>query len=74
MKPLSERDENTMDKFNNTTFIHGVGMKPLSERDENMDKFNNTTFIHGLCRNEATLWKRWEQKRQILLFHGVFNR
>jgi len=35
MKPLSERDENTLAKSILLISIFTVGMKPLSERDEN---------------------------------------
>ena len=37
-----------------------VGMKPLSERDENFFPSSSTSLSSIPCRNEATLWKRWE--------------
>jgi len=33
----------------------GVGMKPLSERDENFHRLSGLQTIHLLGRNEATL-------------------
>ena len=39
-------------------------MKPLSERDENQS-WNMDWLLSCLaCRNEATLWKRWEPKNK----------
>jgi len=37
-----------------------VGMKPLSERDENPSLSKTPWISFNICRNEATLWKRWE--------------
>ena len=37
-----------------------VGMKPLSERDENPASLRPDMNKFNVCRNEATLWKRWE--------------
>jgi len=60
MKPLSERDENSSLHVGTSNTNSTVGMKPLSERDEN----DNSLVCHIVylftCRNEATLWKRWE--------------
>ena len=69
-KPHQSRNEATLWKrweprlillwFTNVT---GVGMKPLSERDENKLRILVTGFCYASCRNEATLWKRWELKK-----------
>ena len=37
-----------------------VGMKPLSERDENLPLLFRHLKMWLRRRNEATLWKRWE--------------
>ena len=49
-------------------FLLNVGMKPLSERDENLGY--NWEYKKGrvTCRNEATLWKRWELIDEIRQF------
>ncbi len=60
MKPLSERDENIRKNVLHELQDRLVGMKPLSERDEN-NSIKKILSVHtNPCRNEATLWKRWE--------------
>ena len=41
MKPLSERDENSLETLETLDFKFLVGMKPLSERDENNTNLDN---------------------------------
>ena len=41
-------------------------MKPLSERDENLGYNREYKKRASISRNEATLWKRWEQGRVLL--------
>jgi len=77
MKPLSERDENSVVIINPNLPADTVGMKPLSERDENSTHQSNGVWCQINCRNEATLWKRWELdlgnfvKPLLLLFVGM---
>ena len=61
MKPLSERDENYISWILAIFWKEDVGMKPLSERDENTLSTIRNFLKNSTCRNEATLWKRWEQ-------------
>ena len=42
------------------SFLDWVGMKPLSERDENSWGTISYQDYSVIGRNEATLWKRWE--------------
>jgi len=54
MKPLSERDENSLLHVPLIQLLGYVGMKPLSERDENSSVIvPKSTAISS--RNEATL-------------------
>jgi len=46
-------EDQTVDKIQ-------VGMKPLSERDENTNPLFGHNKSSVVSRNEATLWKRWE--------------
>jgi len=39
MKPLSERDENSISSVSFKSHRNSVGMKPLSERDENHEEY-----------------------------------
>ncbi len=55
MKPLSERDENSMNRKLSYNTIGPVGMKPLSERDENPAKTSFVPLLKVMSRNEATL-------------------
>ena len=61
MKPLSERDENPSRTIVDKHLTYYVGMKPLSERDENPAGNGLRCGNSHPCRNEATLWKRWER-------------
>jgi len=41
-------------------YLHNVGRKLLSERDENIDLGKMLTWKPPKSRKETTLWKRWE--------------
>jgi len=43
-------------------------MKPLSERDENIHQQQKSYKKLFICRNEATLWKRWEPNANLYTF------
>ncbi len=55
MKPLSERDENSLIAAPVFGATKSVGMKPLSERDENRSCNRANYPIATVSRNEATL-------------------
>jgi len=55
MKPLSERDENSLRQATHDGASSLVGMKPLSERDENTAIARTIAVRFLLGRNEATL-------------------
>jgi len=55
MKPLSERDENSVSQDPTYPFKTPVGMKPLSERDENSPRGTLCSPLRRKGRNEATL-------------------
>ena len=72
MKPLSERDENIFNDIIYPDDAVYVGMKPLSERDENCS-YNFSKYCKpSFSRNEATLWKRWEQIQFFIITCFVF--
>jgi len=57
---LWKRWEHLLQNFIKINNSETVGMKPLSERDENSVACNIAWLILNASRNEATLWKRWE--------------
>ena len=68
---LWKRWEHSSVPYETESIKDAVGMKPLSERDENFRISFRLSWNTGLCRNEATLWKRWELLGVPLLIHTV---
>jgi len=63
---LWKRWELSLSLVTNNIWGMAVGMKPLSERDENAWLLHTYPFgVLLSCRNEATLWKRWELTEAI---------